>query len=220
MAIRRVLSSPSSGGSSIPTTILIVMIAFVFGAVIMYLLGNNTSSMKALSLSLSQPQPQSQSQAQSQPEIPSPKQTRGRDVIVIKNEAAASTIGDDNPFIYEDVGNLRRPPSRPFYYPSRGLAQPYQQFGILISSERRNTGEQTILPLIGRQTYPGSSRYHYYTSTNGYHPMKLPVSHRNRTCNDMTGCEEIFSGNIVSVPGYDYDFKADIYPSPDFNYIQ
>jgi len=198
MAIRKVLSVPSNAGSSVPTIILIIMIAFVFGAVSMFILGKSPQIIEKSAPSEKQPKP---------------------NMIVIKNEAVGSAP-DDNPFIYEDTGNLRRPPARPFYYPSRGLAQPYQQFGILIGTERRNTGEQTILPLIGRQVYPGASRYHYYTSTNGYHPMKLPISHRNRTCNDMTGCEEIYSGNIVSIPGYDYDFKADIYPSPDFNYIQ
>ena len=202
MAIRKVLSVPSNAGSSVPTIILIIMIAFVFGAVAMFIMGKSSEIIPKSASPLPPPTKQSQP-----------------NMIVIKNEAVGSAP-DDNPFIYEDSGNLRRPPARPFYYPSRGLAQPYQQFGILIGTERRNTGEQTILPLIGRQVYPGASRYHYYTSTNGYHPMKLPISHRNRTCNDMTGCEEIYSGNIVSIPGYDYDFKADIYPSPDFNYIQ
>ena len=124
-----------------------------------------------------------------------------------------------NPFIYENERNMQTPPAKPFYYPTRGVPQSYQQYGVLIGEERRHRGEQTILPLIGRQTHPGSSRYHYYTSTNGYHPMKLPVVHKKRTCNDSTGCEEIFGGNIVSVNGYDYDFKADIYPSPDLQYI-
>lgn len=213
MAIRRVLTVPSSAGSSIPTIILIVVIAFVFGAVAMFIMGKTTSPSPLLT---------TQTSSSSTPPVSAPALSKvgpRPNMIVIKNEAIGAAP-DDNPFIYEDAGNLRRPPARPFYYPSRGLAQPYQQFGILIGTERRHTGEQTILPLIGRQVYPGASRYHYYTSTNGYHPMKLPISHRNRTCNDMTGCEEIYSGNVVSVPGYDYDFKADIYPSPDFNYIQ
>lgn len=138
-------------------------------------------------------------------------------VIVVQSGGSNDQQG--NPFVYENERNLREPPAKPFYYPTRGLPQSYQQMGVLIGEERRHRGEQTILPLIGRQTHPGSSRYHYYTSTNGYHPMKLPVVHNKRTCNDSTGCEEIFSGNLVSVNGYDYDFKADIYPSPDLQYI-
>lgn len=140
---------------------------------------------------------------------------QGPSVIVINKDEAQQ----NNPFVYEQAQNLRNPPAKPFYYPTRGTPQSYQQYGVLIGEERRHRGEQTILPLIGRQTYPGSSRYHYYTSTNGYHPMKLPVVHKKRTCNDSTGCDEIYSGNIVSVNGYDYDFKADVYPSPDLQYI-
>jgi len=138
-------------------------------------------------------------------------------VIVVQSGGSNDQQG--NPFVYENERNLQQPPTKPFYYPTRGLPQSYQQMGVLIGEERRHRGEQTILPLIGRQTHPGSSRYHYYTSTNGYHPMKLPVVHKKRTCNDSTGCEEIYSGNLVSVNGYDYDFKADIYPSPDLQYI-
>lgn len=140
-------------------------------------------------------------------------------VIVVQSGSGGSNDQQGNPFVYENERNLQQPPAKPFYYPTRGLPQSYQQMGVLIGEERRHRGEQTILPLIGRQTHPGSSRYHYYTSTNGYHPMKLPVVHKKRTCNDSTGCEEIYSGNIVSVNGYDYDFKADIYPSPDLQYI-
>lgn len=124
-----------------------------------------------------------------------------------------------SPFLYENTRDLQRPPVKPFYLPTRGEPQPYQQIGILTGEERGAKGGQIILPLIGRQTHPGSSRYHYYTSTNGYHPMKLPVEHKKRTCNDGTGCDEIFSGNLVRVKGYDVDFQADVYPSADPVYI-
>lgn len=166
----------------------------------------NWKGTSSFTLSQSQGQQgQSQGQSHVQPSI----------VIINKDEAPAG----DNPFIYENSKNLQKPPARPFYYPTRGVPQSYQQYGVLIGEERRHRGEQTILPLIGRQTHPGSSRYNYYTSTGGYHPMKLPVLHNKRTCNDQTGCDEIYSGNLVSVKGYDFDFKADIYPSPEIQYI-
>ena len=150
------------------------------------------------------------------PKSPNTKDQPSQPSVIVINKDEAPT---NNPFIYENERNLQNPPAKPFYHPTRGKPDSYQQYGVLIGEERRHRGEQTILPLIGRQTYPGSSRYHYYTSTNGYHPMKLPVVHKNRTCNDTTGCEEIFSGNLVSIKGYDYDFKADVYPSPDLQYI-
>lgn len=138
-----------------------------------------------------------------------------RETIVISQPSTEQR----SPFLYENTGDLQRPPVKPFYLPTRGEPRPYQQLGILIGEERGAKGSQMILPLIGRQTHPGSSRYHYYTSSNGFHPMKLPVEHKKRTCNDGTGCDEIFSGNLVRVKGYDIDFQADVYPSADPVYI-
>ena len=147
--------------------------------------------------------------------IPIPPPVSTRETVVITQPAREAPSA----FLYENTAQLQRPPAKPFYLPTRGEPQPYQQVGILMGEERGKKGEQLILPLIGRQTHPGSSRYHYYTSTNGYHPMKLPVMHKKRTCNDSTGCEEIFSGNLVRVKGYDIDFNADVYPSADPVYI-
>jgi hypothetical protein len=221
-AVRRIISSSSSSSGLGGSNLLFGILAFIIGGIFVYLLTNMTglgsgsvsSRIGAINGSTS-----STTLIKGAIATEPTQQSGSGSTIIIRNEATGAAQ-DDNPFIFEDKRNLSRPPAQPFYYPTRGVAQSYQQFGVLISTEKRASGEQVLLPLIGRQTYPGSSRYHYYTSTNGYHPMKLPVSHRNRTCNDRTGCEEIFSGNVISVPGYDYDFKADIYPSPDFNYIQ
>jgi hypothetical protein len=200
------LVANAGGSGNTMFTIGLVLSVLAIGAIVYVIFNSDTNHSnlrknEKYTTGLGQPQGPSQSQ---QPNV----------IIINKDEAP-----ENNPFVYEQVHNLRNPPAKPFYYPTRGKPQSYQQYGVLIGEERRHRGEQTILPLIGRQTYPGSSRYHYYTSTNGYHPMKLPVIHKTRPCNGSTGCEEIFSGNIVSVNGYDYDFKADIYPSPDLQYV-
>lgn len=191
----------------------IVLSLLALGAIIYVGITSLIEWKSSSSSTLSQSQGQLHSQPQGQPQ----SQPQGQPSIVIINRDEAST--GENPFIYENSKNLQKPPARPFYYPTRGVPQSYQQYGVLIGEERRHRGEQTILPLIGRQTHPGSSRYNYYTSTGGYHPMKLPVLHNKRTCNDQTGCDEIYSGNLVSVKGYDFDFKADIYPSPEIQYV-
>ena len=168
--------------------------------------------MSSQGTSLSQPVASAQTGSMMLTSSPAPPT---RETIVISQPSE----GKQSPFLYENTRELQRPPVKPFYLPTRGEPHPYQQIGILIGEERGAKGGQLILPLIGRQTHPGSSRYHYYTSTNGYHPMKLPVEHKRRTCNDSTGCDEIFSGNLVRVKGYDIDFNADVYPSADPVYI-
>jgi hypothetical protein len=215
--VRRTRASLSISGSGM-MTIGIVLSVIAIGVVI-FVIANTYWNQLPLSphqreAHMSIPLQQNQPQPLQLQQPPQSTRTQPNVIMVQSN-----TDGQDTPFIYENERNIQSPPAKPFYYPTRGVPQSYQQCGVLIGEEQRHRGEQTILPLIGRQTHPGSSRYHYYTSTNGYHPMKLPVVHKKRTCNDSTGCEEIYSGNIVSVNGYDYDFKADIYPSPDLQYI-
>lgn len=146
--------------------------------------------------------------------LPPPEPTRSPRTVV-----QVVSPPQDSPFLYENDHLLQNPPAKPLYLPTRGLPMPYQQVGVLLGEERGKKGGQIILPLIGRQTHPGSPRYHYYTSTDGYHPMKLPVEHKRRTCNDGTGCDEIYTGNLVRVKGYDIDFTAEVYPSADPLYI-
>jgi hypothetical protein len=148
--------------------------------------------------------------------LPPPEPTR---ITSPKTVVQVMSPPPDSPFTFENDDILQNPPAKPLYLPTRGMPMPYQQVGILLGEERGKKGGQIILPLIGRQTHPGSPRYHYYTSTDGYHPMKLPVEHKRRTCNDGTGCDEIFTGNLVRVRGYDIDFTAEVYPSADIPYI-
>lgn len=218
-AMRKMLSSPSKGGEY---TLFIVLGALLLGVFV---------GMTALSMKTETGTEQSQSRVRSHISksthgsssvtttelLPPPESTRMTPQSVIIQQIQENE--PMTPFIYENERNLQLPPVKPLYLPTRGTPVPYSQLGLLIGEEKGKKGEQIMLPLIGRQTHPGSSRYHYYTTTNGYHPMKLPVEHKRRTCNDGTGCDEIFSGNMVKVKGYDIDFTADIYPSADPLYI-
>jgi len=58
------------------------------------------------------------------------------------------------------------------------------------------------LPLIGRPIHPGSHKYHYYASTDGFNPIKIPVNVDGKECSGNNGCNEIYDGNSVSVNGY------------------
>ena len=97
----------------------------------------------------------------------------------------------------------------PINIPTRGQSTGYQQVGALI--ENTDIENKKMLPLFGEQTYPGSRQWKYYTSSNGYQSVKLPVFNKNRNCQDRFGCDEIWDGNIVTVKGYNNEFKATIY---------
>ena len=102
----------------------------------------------------------------------------------------------------------------PINEPTRGESGPYQQVGYLQAE-----GEK-ILPLFGRQVYPGSNKWTYYTSTDQYHQVKVPIKINNKDCTGEYGCDEIYDDSRVDVPAYpNRDFKATIYSLDAPRYI-
>lgn len=118
---------------------------------------------------------------------------------------------------YED--HMTRPPLRrytstynvpvaavPINIQTRGPTPEVQQVGVLTSADN-----DKILALYGRPTYRGSSKWLYYTGTDKYQSIKLPVERSGRNCTDEFGCDELMEDDTVSVKGYGGSFKASIY---------
>ena len=129
---------------------------------------------------------------------------------------------------YQRVINPLMPPERSYPYrtnrigvpiniPTRGESSHFQQVGALTS--KKGSGEPIILPLYGKPTYPGSSKWLYYTGTDKYPSVKLPVNHKNKECQGDFGCEEIHNGDNIQVPAYGNDFSVSVYQLDKPRYI-
>jgi hypothetical protein len=101
---------------------------------------------------------------------------------------------------------------------TRGEAVHYQQVGILIQDGVSGDNKK-ILPIYGKPTYSGSQNWNYYTSSDGYHSMKIGVTNKNKQCTHEFGCNEIYDGDVVSVEGYDSQFKVSLYKLDKPRYI-
>lgn len=109
-------------------------------------------------------------------------------------------------------GAMIPPGAVPVNVPTRGLPQAYQQMGILKSGDQ-------ILPLYGRQTAYRSDRYNYYTRTDTYNPVQLPVKFERRDCMDSNGCSELFGGEDIKIAGLGKDAKVEVYKFDGPQYI-
>ena len=90
----------------------------------------------------------------------------------------------------------------------------YQQVGILT----RTSGRELILPVMGRQVAYGRNKFQYYTmTTTGNMNTKLPISVNGKSGTSEYGCDEISTGDIVYVQGYDDTFRATIYENNFFS---
>jgi hypothetical protein len=77
--------------------------------------------------------------------------------------------------------------------PTRGAPESYQQMGVMVGEDGK------ALPLYGRRVAPRSDRFNYYTRTDTYNPVALPIKSRKRDCQDNLGCEELFNGDDVVI---------------------
>jgi hypothetical protein len=94
------------------------------------------------------------------------------------------------------MGPPELPPRGTIGLRTRGFPEAFQTIGNL------SVGGGKMLPLYGRRSINGSSdRWNYYTRTNEYNPVPLPLRHKNRDCMDDIGCPEVFSGDSIHVDG-------------------
>jgi hypothetical protein len=109
-------------------------------------------------------------------------------------------------------GALIPPGAIPINVSTRGLPQAFQQSGIIKSGEQ-------ILPLYGRQTAYRSDRYNYYTRTDSYNPVQLPINYQRRDCMDDIGCGELLGGESIKIAGLGKEGYVEIYKYDGPKYI-
>jgi len=112
------------------------------------------------------------------------------------------------------IGRPELPPigALPINIPTQGLPESFQSVGVI------QAGDQ-ILPLYGRRTLRGSDRWNYYTRTDTYNPVPLPVHFQRRDCMDDVGCQEILSGETVKIDALHKEGKTSIYRFDGPKYI-
>lgn len=100
----------------------------------------------------------------------------------------------------------------PFNIPTQGLPDSFQSVGVI------NVGEQ-VLPLYGRRTNSGGDRWNYYTRTDTYNPVPVPVHFQRRDCMDGVGCQEVMSGENVRIDAIQKEGKTHLYKMDGPKYI-
>jgi hypothetical protein len=158
----------------------------------------------------------------------------------MNNMLSGSPISDDPEVIqtlkskdYQRTVNPLLPPERSYQFgnpsiqeihnkvpiniPTRGAGGTYSQIGVLTAPDENNP---TVLPLYGKPTYPGSSRWLYYTNTDKLPSVKLPLKNKNRDCSGDQGCDEIQVQDKINIPAYaNKEFDVDIYKMDTPRYI-
>ena len=97
----------------------------------------------------------------------------------------------------------------PVGIPTRGLPEQFQSMGVV------KLPDGNVLPLYGRRTATSSDKWNYYTRTDTYNPVPLPLNFKNRECMDSPGCTEVMDGDkITSINGQSGDVTLYKYNGP------
>ena len=91
----------------------------------------------------------------------------------------------------------------------------YRQVGILT----RMNGQEMILPLMGKPLFSNRDKWNFYTMSDKNNMIKLPITHKGKSCTNEYGCDNIYNGDTVYVEGYNDAFKATIYDNQVMKYI-
>jgi hypothetical protein len=115
----------------------------------------------------------------------------------------------------ETTDETSKPPLKkiPINISTRGETE-YVQIGIL-----SNSNNDKVLPLFGKQTYQRSQQWNYYTTTDSYNLVKIPLSYEGKDCMKEVGCRELNNGDNIYIDEYGETFKIKIYESNKYRYI-
>ena len=105
----------------------------------------------------------------------------------------------------------------PINVPTQSVDTHYRQVWIL-TRLKGNNGEN-ILPLMGKPLITNRDKWNYYTMTDKNNMIKLPITHKGRSCTNEYGCDNIYNGDSVYVEGYEDAFKVTIYDNNVMKYI-
>ncbi len=102
--------------------------------------------------------------------------------------------------------------SIPINIPTQGLPESFQTVGLI-------NVDGAVWPLYGRRTMGSSDRWNYYTRTDTFNPVPIPVRFQKRDCMGDIGCQEILSGDDIKIEVLHKEGKAKMYRFDGPKYI-
>ena len=124
-------------------------------------------------------------------------------------------LRDDRIFqgnLHRNGGDIR---GIPINIATQSVDTNYRQVGILT----RINGGEMILPLLGRPLLTNRDKWNFYTMSDKNNIVKLPVTHKGKSCTNEYGCDNLYNGDTVYVEGYNDAFKVTMYDNQVMKYI-
>lgn len=107
--------------------------------------------------------------------------------------------------------------------PTRSVDTTYRQVGILTRSGggggSGTASQETILPLIGRPLFTNRDKWQFYSLSDKNNAIKLPVIINGKSGTGEYGCNNVSTGDMIYVEGYNDAFRVTAYDSASLRYL-
>lgn len=111
---------------------------------------------------------------------------------------------------------MPRQTTMPINIPTQRQDSNYSQIGMLTKSN--SDGENTILPLFGKQSNARRSKWNYHSMSDQNNSIRLPLSFNGKNGSNEYGIDEISNGDNVYLEGHNDTFEVTLYKNNDFTY--
>jgi hypothetical protein len=91
----------------------------------------------------------------------------------------------------------------------------YRQVGLLTST----CSKGAVIPLMGRPLFTNRDKWQYYSMSDQFHSVKLPILRNGRSCTNEYGCDKLYSGDVVYVEGLDKPYRVKLYDNDTIRYL-
>jgi hypothetical protein len=95
----------------------------------------------------------------------------------------------------------------------------YRQVGILTPNHGNKGNNEKILALMGRPLYTNRDKWQYYTMSDSFNSIKLPIYVRGRSAMNEYGVDSLYDRDVVRVEGYNHPFRVTIYENNGLQYL-
>ncbi len=93
----------------------------------------------------------------------------------------------------------------------------YRQVGLLTPMNGSN--KDKLMPLMGRPLFTNRQKWQYYTMSDQYNSLKLPISVKGRSATNDYGVDELYNGDSVYIEGYNQPYKVTTYDNDTIKYL-
>ena len=94
----------------------------------------------------------------------------------------------------------------------------FRQVGLMTPQNNASSNNGPV-PLMGRPLYSNRNKWQYYSMSDQFNSVKLPISVKGKSGMNEYGCDELFNGDTVYLDGIKEIYVVTMYDNDHLQYL-